>query len=81
MRRMALKPLTFSDGTHIPVGTIVIVPSMPHQLDGENYVNPKELDPLRFESVNEGDATRKYFTSVDSEYIAFGLGAFKLAYT
>jgi hypothetical protein len=53
---------------------------MPHQLDGENYVNPDKLDPFRFENVKNGDATRKYFTSVDSEYLAFGLGACELAY-
>lgn len=74
MTRLALKSHTFSDGTFIPKGTILGVPPMPHQLDGENYERPTELDPFRFENAKEGDATRKYFTSVDSEYISFGLG-------
>jgi cytochrome P450 len=74
LNRIVLKPHTFSDGTHVPIGTMIGVPTMPHQLDGDNYANPLELDPFRFEHAKDGEATRKYFTSVDSDYIPFGLG-------
>jgi cytochrome P450 len=77
MQRMALKAHTFSDGTYVPAGTIIAVPTMPHQLDGENYENPNEFDPFRFENAKDHEATRKYFTSADSEYISFGLGEFE----
>jgi cytochrome P450 len=75
MNRMALKPHLFSDGTYVPAGSILGVPSMPHQLDAANYSNPDTMDPTRFEHAKDGEATRKYFTSVDSEYLGFGIGA------
>jgi cytochrome P450 len=74
MTRKALRPHTFSDGTYIPAGTIIGVPPTPHQLDSDNYANPNELDPFRFENTKDGDITRKHFTSVDTEYISFGFG-------
>jgi cytochrome P450 len=74
---MALKPYTFSDGTYVPAGSIIGVPIMPHQLDSDNYENPNEFDPFRFENAKENEATRKYFTSVDSEYLPFGLGQYR----
>lgn len=77
LNRVAYKSCTFSDGTHIPAGTFVTVPLMVHQLDGRNYNNPLETQPFRFETVND-DATRKYFTTSDPNYIAFGLGAYSL---
>jgi hypothetical protein len=74
MTRMVLKSHTFSDGTFVPAGSIISVPTMPHQLDAANFENPNELDPSRFEHVKDSDATRRYFTSIDTEYMAFGLG-------
>jgi cytochrome P450 len=73
LTRVAYKPYTFSDGTHIPAGTFVTVPLMAHQIDARNYDNALETQPFRFEAVDD-DATRKYFTTSDPRYIAFGLG-------
>jgi hypothetical protein len=47
---------------------------MPHQLDERNFDSPFETQPFRFEKNVEDDSTRKYFTSVDTQYLAFGLG-------
>jgi cytochrome P450 len=79
MNRKIHKSHLFSDGTFVPAGSIMGVPSMPHQLDVANYPNPDELDPTRFEHAKDGEATRKYFTSVDSEYLGFGIGAYSRA--
>jgi cytochrome P450 len=75
LMRKVLKPKTFRDGTHLPVGTMTITPTMPHQMDAANYANPTQLDPTRFEQAKDSESPRKYFTSVDSEYLAFGIGS------
>jgi hypothetical protein len=46
---------------------------MPHQLDGNYYEKPLDTEPFRFDGA-EDDATRKYFTSADPQYLPFGLG-------
>jgi cytochrome P450 len=74
MRRKVHMPHTFSDGTYVPVGTIIGVPTLPHQMDGANYQNPNEFDPTRFVHAKEGEATRKHFATIDPEYLAFGIG-------
>jgi hypothetical protein len=46
---------------------------MPHQLDERSYDNPLDTQPFRFENV-EKNSIRKYFTTSDPQYMAFGLG-------
>jgi hypothetical protein len=46
---------------------------MPHQLDERSYDDPLDTRPFRFENVGE-NAVRKYFTTSDPQYVAFGLG-------
>jgi cytochrome P450 len=74
-RRLALKPHTFSDGTYIPTGTIIGIPTTPHHTDSGIYTNANVLDPSRFERT-EGAESKKYFTSIDSDasYLSFGIG-------
>jgi cytochrome P450 len=74
MTRTAQREYIFSDGTYVPAGTIIGVPSTPHHLDAVNYEEPDGFDPARFEHTKDGEATRKYFTSIDPDYLAFGLG-------
>jgi cytochrome P450 len=78
---MALQDYTFSDGTFIPKGTILAVPSMPHQMDADTYANPDNFEPFRFENTKEGDVTRKHFTTADPSYMGFGLGMSHLKMT
>lgn len=81
LTRVACQSHTFSNGTFIPAGTFVTVPSMPHQLNERNYVDPLEMQPFRFENA-EANSSRKHFTTSDPQYVAFGLGEsnFKLLY-
>jgi hypothetical protein len=81
VNRMALQDYTFSDGTFIPKGTILTVPSMPHQMDADVYANPGNFEPFRFENSKEGDVTRKHFTTADPSYMGFGLGMSHLKMT
>jgi cytochrome P450 len=74
MMRKALKGHVFSDGTYVPAGTIIGVPSIPHHLNQAIYEEPDEVNPARFENAKGSEAIRKYFTSIDSEYLAFGMG-------
>lgn len=56
MDRKVLKDFTFSDGTFIPKGSYLNVPTALHR-DDENYSNPSIFDGFRFVDmdVSEGD--------------------------
>jgi cytochrome P450 len=72
--RKVLKEKVFSDGTHLPVGAFAVTPVVPHHMDSQNYSNPTELDPTRFEQAEDTESTRKCFTTVDPQYLIFGIG-------
>jgi len=71
-----MKDFTFSDGTFIPKGTLVVVPSRCLHLDNEHYDNAHVFDPFRFSNVRdeEGDGTKYQFVSTSMEYLSFGHG-------
>ncbi|KAG9310147.1 cytochrome P450 [Chiua virens] len=74
--RKALKDFTFSDGTFIPKGTSIVVPSRSLHLDNDNYENAHEFDPFRFSNMRgeEGEGTKHHFVSTSLEYLPFGHG-------
>jgi cytochrome P450 len=76
MTRKLLRAHTFSDGTRVPAGAIVGVPTLPHQLDRATYESPHVVDPFRFEHAKDkdGEVAHKHFTSCDSAYLPFGAG-------
>jgi cytochrome P450 len=78
MSRLALRPLTLSNGMTIPAGTLVAIPASATHRDEITYPNPDESDGFRFAKLreNEGDTITSGYQSVStsSENVAFGLG-------
>lgn len=68
-RRKALKPFTFSDGLHVPVGSWIQIPTGCIHRDAENYLDPLRFDGFRF--VRD-DSSR--FTDVSSKWLIWGTG-------
>ncbi|KAF8491193.1 cytochrome P450 [Russula emetica] len=78
MLRLALRPLTLSNGMTIPAGIIVAIPASAAQRDERVYSNPDEFDGFRFAKLreSEGDTTtsRHQAVSTSNEHFPFGLG-------
>ena len=74
--RKALQPLTFSDGTYVPKGSILATPAIATHTDGDNYRNPDKFDPFRYSSQKEEDnsAVKHQFVTTSADYVAFGHG-------
>ena len=74
--RKATKDFTFSDGTFIPKGTTLVVPSRSLHLNNEHYDNAHVFDPFRFSDMRdeEGEGTKHHFVSTSPEYLPFGHG-------
>src|ERR1700761_4429551 len=72
------RPLTLSDGTHLPTGTTISIPADAVGSDPTNYPNPEEFDAWRFvklRSQKEG-VTSNYHQLVTSNKTSlfFGYG-------
>lgn len=63
MRRKALEPYTFSDGSHMRRGDWVCVPMMAMMGDRRRYHAPETFDGFRFARANE--MLRQGFPSAD----------------
>jgi cytochrome P450 len=78
MNRKALKPFTFSDGTHIPVGVTVSVASRSLHLDEDLYPNAKEFNAFRFsdkaDEEGEGESMRHQIVNTGTNFVPFGHG-------
>ena len=78
MRRIALRPFTFSNGVTVPAGTLIAIPTNATHKDERIYSNPDEFDGFRFARLRgseEDTATSRYQTvSTSSEILSFGLG-------
>lgn len=72
-QRKAVKPFTFSDGSHIPAGNLVAIPQKVVMRDPERYKDAESFDPYRYmpEGVNVDAATAKY-TDVNWNYTFWG---------
>lgn len=71
-----MKPFTFSDGTFIPKGTILVMPPQATHFDEENCANAAAFDPWRYVRVKEQDRdpSKHQFITTSPEYIAWGHG-------
>lgn len=71
MRRKALQPYVFADGTLLQKGTMVGIPQRAIMRDPKYYDHPETFDGFRF--VNGSGTPRKY-TDVDISYPTWGIG-------
>lgn len=80
MRRYAVADYTFSDGTFVPAGTLVAVPSSSVHLDPGIYKDPLKFDGFRFVEMKKnatlnGHPDRKYdMVTTNLEFMAFSQG-------
>ncbi|KAI0741311.1 cytochrome P450 [Daedaleopsis nitida] len=76
MTRMAMKDVTFSDGTVIPKDTVVVAGMYPMHQDEEFYPNAATFDPFRFSRMREldGEGTMHQFVHTSVEYSAWSHG-------
>lgn len=73
-----MRDFTFSDGTFIPKGTLIVAPSLSLHLDNAHYDNAHVFDPFRFSNLRdeEGESARHQFTSTGPDYLPFGHGKY-----
>jgi len=79
LRRLALRPFTFSNGVTIPAGTLLALPVHSVHMDEEIYPNAQDFDGFRFSNLREveGDvdmATSHQLVTTSAELLGFGLG-------
>ncbi|RAQ99102.1 cytochrome P450 [Stemphylium lycopersici] len=75
-QRTVGKPLTLSDGLHIPRDAQICVASSAITMDLELYEHPERFDGWRYykKRLNSAEENRHQFTSVDREWLHFGYG-------
>jgi cytochrome P450 len=77
-----LKPHTFSDGTYVPAGVVLVCPTWARQKDERAYADAHTFAPFRFEPPPDenadddikGSIPHRQFTTTDPQYIPFGHG-------
>lgn len=72
-----MKPISLSDGTHLPAGTKVLAPQAGISHDERYFPCADTFDPLRFYRMRQGDGaggTRWQLTSPSDTNIHFGAG-------
>ena len=74
-RRVAV-PFTFSNGLHLPTGTVIFAPNAPILFDSLNYPNPRIFDGFRFSNLRSrpGQEHNYTFTSPSLKNLQFGEG-------
>ena len=76
IRRIVREPFSFSDGTHLPKGTLVAVAAHGVHMDESNYPDPTSFQPFRFvDKTKKENAGRKVdMTAIHADWLAFGYG-------
>ncbi|KIK22831.1 hypothetical protein PISMIDRAFT_101818, partial [Pisolithus microcarpus 441] len=76
VQRKAMKDLTLSDGTFVPKGTHLCIPTYVFHRDGAVYENPGVFNPFRFSQLSddEGVSARHQMVGVTQDYFPFGFG-------
>ena len=74
--REAMKDVVLVDGTVIPKGTMVCVPTFSIQHDAAKYPDPDMFDPFRFSRMREkgGNETKYQLSTTSPDWIGFGHG-------
>ncbi|KAI6046812.1 cytochrome P450 [Pisolithus marmoratus] len=76
VQRKAMKDLTLSDGTFIPKGTYLFVPTYAVHRDSAVYENPDVFDPFRFtrHHTDRDEDTSHQMLGMNQDYLPFGYG-------
>ncbi|KAI6159827.1 cytochrome P450 [Pisolithus thermaeus] len=75
VQRKAMKDLTLADGTFIPKGTHLSVPTYVFHRDGVVYDSPCKFNPFRFSKLSDrGESARHQMVAVTQDYFPFGYG-------
>lgn len=75
--RKVRRPVTLSDGTHLPAGTKLLAPQCGISQDERYFANARAFDALRFFRLRQrggDDANRFQFTSISDTNMNFGAG-------
>lgn len=74
--RKVLKDFTFSDGTVVPAGTMLAIPSHALHHDDQFYQDGHEFKPFRFSEIREedGEFIKHQMITPNSQYVFFGIG-------
>ena len=70
-----MKDYTFSDGTFVPAGATVAIPSRAVQTDPTIYDNPTKFDGFRFSSLPDAENARQQMVSSSINFLQWGGGA------
>ncbi|KAL9122312.1 MAG: hypothetical protein Q9187_001140 [Circinaria calcarea] len=76
-KRKVLSDITLSDGTYLPKGTSVELPSYPIQMDPSVIPDPEKFDGFRFYKKRQSSAEESHgnqFVTVSKESLNFGYG-------
>ncbi|KAI1100328.1 cytochrome P450 [Jackrogersella minutella] len=82
-QRYVAKPVTLSDGTHLPAGYMLETPHALTVQDPEVYRNPEEFNPRRFLDLRNGTSEdllgyknkeQHQFVTVTKDFMHFGYG-------
>jgi cytochrome P450 len=73
VRRKALQPYTFSDGTHIAAGDVVCAPMRAMMLDERNFSDSRTFDGFRFVSPDRATSQSR-LADGDVKFLLWGLG-------
>ncbi|KAI6040413.1 cytochrome P450 [Pisolithus marmoratus] len=76
IQRKAMKDLTLSDGTFIPKGTYLFVPTYTVHRDSAVYENPDAFDPFRFtrHHTDRDEDISHQMLAMNQDYLPFGYG-------
>ena len=79
MQRVVVNPngYTFSDGSYVPHGTYLAVPTHEVHHDGANYSAPDVFDGFRFYNMrtsDEAESVKHQMVNTGLDYLAFGHG-------
>ncbi|MCJ1312326.1 hypothetical protein MMC25_006000 [Agyrium rufum] len=77
VRRQAIQPFTFSDGTHLPVGDVACVPLRDIMRDSTYYPDSMTFNPHRFlnqQSAEQSKFKSAGFTETSASFPLWGLG-------
>lgn len=74
--RLAMEPLTLSDGTHISKGTFIAIAAASILLDPDVIPDPQKFDAFRNyrERLEPGESARHQYATVDKDHMHFGHG-------
>ena len=75
IQRLAVDDFTFSNGVHIPKGTLIHGPAAAIEADPAIYSDPEVFKPFRFvPDASKPEQPRKEMTTIGPDFLPFGYG-------